>query len=108
MSVSSRKQSIKLEDNDEERGGSLSNKVVVQHKPKDTSSGILCTGDEWPFEGIVEQLCLDLFDPKWEARHGAALGLKELLMSHADGAGKVVGHSISSNTLLHNQVPEPF
>ena len=34
--------------------------------------GVVGSGDEWPFEGLCEQLCLDLFHAQWEIRHGAA------------------------------------
>ena len=34
---------------------------------------------ENPFEPICERLCVDLFDPTWEVRHGAAIGLREVI-----------------------------
>lgn len=33
----------------------------------------------WQFQGVYELLLADLFDDKWEIRHGAALGLRELV-----------------------------
>ncbi len=41
----------------------------------------------WPFSRLGEQLVLDLLDPLWEVRHGAALALRELLRGHAGAAG---------------------
>ncbi|KAL9933818.1 hypothetical protein V8E36_007476 [Tilletia maclaganii] len=41
----------------------------------------------WPFEPIVALLAADLFNPAWEVRHGAALGLRELMRSQGSGAG---------------------
>ncbi|TPX56486.1 hypothetical protein PhCBS80983_g04513 [Powellomyces hirtus] len=42
--------------------------VVMQSKGKSNgqTSAIQESSDEWPFEGLCEQLCLDLFSPKWE------------------------------------------
>jgi hypothetical protein len=37
---------------------------------------------------VCEHLCLDLFDPAWEIRHGAGIGLRSILKAHGDGAGK--------------------
>ncbi|KAJ3038188.1 btaf1 RNA polymerase II, B-TFIID transcription factor-associated, 170kDa [Rhizophlyctis rosea] len=61
------------------------------------------SGDEWPFEGLCEQLCLDLFHPQWEIRHGAAIGLREVIKVHGSGAGKIVGVSVSENAKRHSQ-----
>ncbi|KFB40634.1 hypothetical protein ZHAS_00008156 [Anopheles sinensis] len=45
---------------------------------------------DWPLESFCSKLYLDLFSPRWETRHGSATALRELLKSHADGAGKSV------------------
>lgn len=45
----------------------------------------------WPFQDITEDLCHDLFNPNWEVRHGAGVGLREIFKTHAKGAGKTVG-----------------
>uniref|UniRef100_A0AAG5D4I1 TATA-binding protein-associated factor 172 n=1 Tax=Anopheles atroparvus TaxID=41427 RepID=A0AAG5D4I1_ANOAO len=45
---------------------------------------------DWPLEAFCTKLFLDLFSPRWETRHGSATALRELLKSHADGAGKSV------------------
>jgi TATA-binding protein-associated factor len=81
-------------------------KVVVEHKPKEEVAitlGVFGSGDEWPFEGLCEQLCLDLFSPYWEIRHGAALGLREVLKTHGAGAGKLVGLLKATNETRHRQ-----
>ena len=72
--------------------------VVVEHK-KDAS--LLTSGEEWPFEGVCEQLCVDLFSPAWIVRHGAALGLREVLKVHGKGAGKIQGLSHAENMKRH-------
>jgi hypothetical protein len=41
----------------------------------------------WPFQPLCDQLCLQLLHPRWEARHGAALALREVLRSQAAAAG---------------------
>jgi TATA-binding protein-associated factor len=61
-----------------------SSQVVVAHKDV-TQLGVYSSGDEWPFEGLCEQLCMDLFSPQWEVRHGSAIGLRELLQIHGSG-----------------------
>lgn len=43
---------------------------------------------DWPLESFCSRLYLDLFNPRWETRHGAATALRELLKSHSCGAGK--------------------
>ncbi|CAD7702492.1 unnamed protein product [Ostreobium quekettii] len=40
----------------------------------------------WPFKKLCDQFCADVLDPSWEVRHGAALGLREVLRSHAGSA----------------------
>lgn len=47
------------------------------------------SGLVWQFQGVYELLLGDLFDPKWESRHGAALGLRELMKKHGKGAGRL-------------------
>ncbi|KAI9328933.1 SNF2 family N-terminal domain-containing protein [Obelidium mucronatum] len=79
-------------------------KIVVEHKTKEDhalSLGILGSNDEWPFEGLCEQLCIDLFNPRWEVRHGAALGLMEVIKHHGSGAGKITGVDRATNQKLH-------
>eukprot|EP00887_Chlorella_sp_A99_P001519 scaffold8.g1519.t1 len=42
---------------------------------------------KWPFQALCDQLCLDVLHPQWEVRHGAAVGLREVLLSQAGAAG---------------------
>lgn len=55
------------------------------------------SGLVWQFQGVYELLLADFFDPKWEARHGAALGLRELMKKHAKGAGRLAKKSRADN-----------
>ncbi|KAI8967520.1 hypothetical protein BDF20DRAFT_899694 [Mycotypha africana] len=57
---------------------------------------------DWPFKMICEHLCLDLFDPAWEIRHGAGIGLRSILKAHGDGAGKKLAANKAKNEELHN------
>lgn len=41
----------------------------------------------WPFQRVADQLCLDLLDPVWEVRHGAAVALREILRHQSCAAG---------------------
>jgi TATA-binding protein-associated factor len=51
----------------------------------------------WQFQGVYELLLSDLFDDKWEIRHGAALGLRELIRKHGKGVGRVMKKSNEEN-----------
>ena len=53
--------------------------------------------NEWPFEVAAEFLMVDLFDPCWEIRHGAAMGLREVLRVHGKGAGRRYGKTKLEN-----------
>ncbi|RKF55709.1 TATA-binding protein-associated factor MOT1 [Golovinomyces cichoracearum] len=56
---------------------------------------------EWPYERLCEYLMVDLFDPQWETRHGAALGLREIIRVHGNGAARIKGKSRAENDLLN-------
>jgi TATA-binding protein-associated factor len=73
-----------------------SSRVVIEHKaPAVSALAAFGASPEaarvWPFEGLVEILILDLSDPKWETRHGAAIGLREVFRLHGAGAGRLMG-----------------
>ncbi|KAG0366019.1 hypothetical protein BC939DRAFT_503250 [Gamsiella multidivaricata] len=78
-----------------------SNKVVVEAKLPVQS--ILESSTEWPFEGICDLLCMDLFDPGWEVRHGAGIGLREILKVQGSGAGRIIGCTKEENDVRHNE-----
>ena len=54
-------------------------------------------GHEWPFEVMCDFLLVDLFDPNWEIRHGAAMGLREVFRHQGKGAGRRWGKSRHEN-----------
>ena len=58
-------------------------------------------GAEWPYERLCDFLKVDLLDPKWETRHGAALALREVVRVHGQGAGRCRGKSRGENDTLN-------
>ncbi|KAK9419232.1 hypothetical protein SUNI508_01209 [Seiridium unicorne] len=60
-------------------------------------------GGEWPYDRLCEFLKIDIFDPQWETRHGAALGLREILRVHGAGAGRLRGRSRVENDMLNQR-----
>jgi TATA-binding protein-associated factor len=61
------------------------------------------SGLEWPFERLCEYLSLELFDHAWEVRHGAAMGLREVIAVHGAGAGRQKGKTRSQNDELNQR-----
>ncbi|KAF1842865.1 uncharacterized protein K460DRAFT_407248 [Cucurbitaria berberidis CBS 394.84] len=60
-------------------------------------------GLEWPFQRVSEYLAVELFDYTWEVRHGAAMGIREILRVHGAGAGRRKGKSRTENDQLNQQ-----
>ncbi|KAA8624794.1 HepA Superfamily II DNA RNA helicase SNF2 family [Pyrenophora tritici-repentis] len=60
-------------------------------------------GLEWPFERVCSYLAVELFDYTWEVRHGAAMGLREILRIHGGGAGRRKGLSRTENDQLNQR-----
>lgn len=58
---------------DPSKGGAISPKITSQSKALQVDS------DVWIWDGVVKVLEVDLFSAAWEVRHGAAMGLRELL-----------------------------
>ncbi|KAF1816473.1 putative TBP associated factor [Eremomyces bilateralis CBS 781.70] len=58
---------------------------------------------EWPYDRLCELLTVDLFDPNWEVRHGAAMGLREVVRVQGGGAGRKRCHSRKQNDLLNKR-----
>jgi TATA-binding protein-associated factor len=61
------------------------------------------SGLEWPYERVCEFLTVELFDHAWEVRHGAAMGLREILRVHGAGAGRQKGKSRSQNDEMNQR-----
>ncbi|KIW01092.1 uncharacterized protein PV09_07379 [Verruconis gallopava] len=60
-------------------------------------------GSEWPFERLMEFLTVDLFDHAWEIRHGAAMGIREIIRAHGAGAGRQRGKTRAQNDVLNRR-----
>ncbi|KAI8321615.1 hypothetical protein GQ54DRAFT_333859 [Martensiomyces pterosporus] len=72
--------------------------IVVEAKKADSREALFAISEgSWPFESLVEILCIDLFDPVWEVRHGAGMALREIFKYHGFGAGRVAGLSEGEN-----------
>lgn len=82
-------------------------KITVDFKgPAQPASPLIQTSTEemdWPFERLCEILMVDLFDPNWEIRHGAAMALREVVRVHGGGAGRVRGKSRQENDILNER-----
>ena len=78
------------------KGSILPEKLVIQTEAEEE-------GLEWPFERLCEVLMVDMFDHNWEIRHGAAMGLREVIRVHGAGAGRVRGKSRSYNDALNTR-----
>ncbi|KAI5955929.1 MOT1 [Candida jiufengensis] len=76
-------------------------KLVVESKVPEISPLLSLhnkvAGLVWQFQGVFELLLADLFDDNWEIRHGAALGLRELVRKHGKGAGRIMNRSKEEN-----------
>ncbi|CAH6720595.1 TATA-binding protein-associated factor Mot1p [[Candida] jaroonii] len=60
----------------------------------------------WQFQGVFELLVDDLFDDKWEIRHGACLGIRELIKKHGKSAGKIKTNTKAENTKNNSAILE--
>ncbi|GAA96606.1 uncharacterized protein L969DRAFT_484966 [Mixia osmundae IAM 14324] len=61
------------------------------------------SADTWPFHAIAESLADDLTDPIWTIRHGAALGLTEILRSQGASGGMSLALSDADNRAAHQR-----
>lgn len=57
--------------------------------------------EEWPFLQVVASMQENLLSTDWEIRHGAALGIREILKVQGRAAGSVAGLSRWENAQQH-------
>ena len=95
--------SLKREEVDEDakivsdfKGSIVKEKSAIQTEAEEA-------GLEWPYERLCEFLKVDLFDPSWEIRHGAAMGIREIIRVHGPGAGRLRDKSRSTNDNLNSR-----
>ncbi|GMG39269.1 unnamed protein product [Ambrosiozyma monospora] len=82
-------------------------KLVVEHKVAPVSPILQehakYASFVWQFQGVFEMMTKDLFNDVWEIRHGAAMGLRELVKFQASGAGRVKGKDREENDKRNNR-----
>ncbi|KAJ2852119.1 TATA-binding protein-associated factor mot1 [Coemansia brasiliensis] len=71
--------------------------AIVVETRKDMRAAFSMSAGSWVFESVAEVLTVDLFDARWETRHGAGMALRELFKQHGYGAGRVAGASREIN-----------
>lgn len=90
-------------------GGDDESKLVTEFKGEPTPEKpaiqpeIVDQGFEWPFEHMCDFLMVDIFDPNWEVRHGAAMALREVIRVQGAGAGRLEGKSRAENNVLNRK-----
>ncbi|XP_055685531.1 TATA-binding protein-associated factor 172 [Lutzomyia longipalpis] len=77
--------------------------IVYSYGPVPDATGSWGDATAWPFEAFCHKLYTDLFNPRWETRHGAATALRELFKAHSENAGKVSGMSPQAMLEAHNR-----
>jgi len=104
------KASMKTEDDDEDQPKKIKTETVFVAQPESDTmvidqviddKGDLENCLEWPLGLFCTQLVTDLFSPKWEKRHGAATGLRELVKIHGVSGGLLAGCSPEENDIHH-------
>ncbi|KAJ5818637.1 hypothetical protein N7474_004228 [Penicillium riverlandense] len=60
-------------------------------------------GSGWPLEHMCEFLTMDIFDPSWEVRHGAAMALREVIRVQGAAAGRAEGKERAENDSLNRR-----
>ncbi|EPZ32387.1 SNF2-related domain-containing protein [Rozella allomycis CSF55] len=58
---------------------------------------------EWKFQRLCEEFCVEIFDTNWNVRHGAVLGLSEIIREHGRDGGKRKGLSKEKNEEKHER-----
>lgn len=72
--------------------------VVVEHRKDELLDSVEAKDTQtWPFEMLCRHLVLDMFEVTWETRHGALLGLREIVRERGSTAGMVSGLSAEEN-----------
>ncbi|KPM11156.1 TATA-binding protein-associated factor 172-like protein [Sarcoptes scabiei] len=59
--------------------------------------------DEWPLAWFSDELMSDLFNPKWEIRHGAAIGLREIVKLQGRCGGRLSSALSKDQDILNQQ-----
>lgn len=71
-------------------------KPIIQPEIADQGAG-------WPLECMCEFLTMDIFDPNWDVRHGAAMALREVIRVQGAAAGRMEGRTRIENDALNRR-----
>lgn len=71
-------------------------KPIIQPEIADQGAG-------WPLECMCEFLTMDIFDPNWDVRHGAAMALREVIRVQGAAAGRMEGKTRAENDSLNRR-----
>lgn len=97
-----RNNSIKEEPEKKKIKTESNGKEFTSNEPVPDATGAWIDAVEWPLESFCSKLFLDLFNPRWEIRHGSATALRELLKTHIGGGGKSVSMTKEEQDEAHN------
>ncbi|KAJ5894183.1 hypothetical protein N7495_005874 [Penicillium taxi] len=78
------------------KGPIVPERPMIQPEVVDQGSG-------WPLECMCEFLTMDIFDPNWEVRHGAAMALREVIRVQGASAGRIDGKTRKENDVLNRK-----
>ncbi|GAA6038936.1 hypothetical protein JCM8097_000582 [Rhodosporidiobolus ruineniae] len=84
----------------ERLGGEIQAREAAERAEFEVKAG------EWPWRITVERLAVGLLSSSWESRHGAALGLREVLRLQGSGGGKLEGLTAEENEDRHTRWSE--
>ncbi|KAL1694700.1 hypothetical protein GGG16DRAFT_87332 [Schizophyllum commune] len=82
---------------DPSKGGAIAPKTAQQSTALEVKPGT------WAWEGVVSVLTVDLFNPAWQVRHGAALALRELLRLQGKCGGMKDDTPWEENQIAHER-----
>ncbi|GLA21254.1 TATA-binding protein-associated factor mot1 [Aspergillus niger] len=80
------------------KGSTAPEKPFIQPETPDEGPS-----NSWPYDPMCEILMMDIFDPNWEVRHGAAMALREVIRVQGAGAGRLRGKSRPENDVLNRK-----
>lgn len=78
-------------------------KSYFANEPIPDGLGVWIDATEWPLEAFCTKLFIDLFNVRWEIRHGSAVALRELMKTHISGGGRSVYMSDDEQKSAHNK-----
>jgi TATA-binding protein-associated factor len=58
---------------------------------------------EWPWAGVIRLLELELFDPVWSTRHGAACAMRDIVKTQGVYGGMRSGKTALENAINHER-----